>query len=227
MRLNADFDERAAVKAEDAAWTASPEAGVERLMLDRIGDEVARATSLVRYAPGSRFSRHRHEKGEEFLVLRGVFSDETGDFPAGSYVRNPPGSAHAPASADGCTIFVKLRQFHDDDLQQFAVDTGDDALWDEDVLRLHVFGRERITMQNLADGATLPIDAEAGGTELLVIDGALGLEGETFPAWSWLRFPAGDAVTLTATAATRLWVKSGHLDSPGMTAQPGTERYIL
>jgi len=107
MRLNADFRQRVLVHAAELPWVASPVTGVERRMLDRIGEEVARATSLVRYAPGSRFSRHVHGGGEEFLVLEGVFQDEHGDYPAGSYVRNPPHSAHTPASAGGCVIFVK------------------------------------------------------------------------------------------------------------------------
>jgi len=116
MRINADFSRRAAVAGGDADWVHSPESGVDRIMLDRVGDEVARATSIVRYAPGSEFPHHAHAKGEEFLVLDGVFSDETGDFPAGSYLRNPPGSGHAPFSERGCTLFVKLHQFQADDL---------------------------------------------------------------------------------------------------------------
>src|SRR5215469_13150683 len=80
-------------------------------MLDRTGDEVARATSIVRYAPASRFAAHTHDGGEEFLVLEGVFQDEHGDYPAGSYVRNPPTSRHTPGSAPGCMLFVKLWQF--------------------------------------------------------------------------------------------------------------------
>jgi anti-sigma factor ChrR (cupin superfamily) len=111
MKLNADFTKRAVVHAATLDWQASPMAGVERRMLDRIGDEVARATSIVRYAPGSQFSPHVHGGGEEFLVLEGVFQDEHGDFPAGSYVRNPPGSRHTPGSMLGCTMFVKLWQF--------------------------------------------------------------------------------------------------------------------
>src|SRR5271169_6461023 len=85
--------------------------GVHRRMLDRIGDEVARATSIVRYAPASHFSMHIHDGGEEFLVLDGVFQDEHGDYPADSYVRNPPTSRHTPGSATGCTIFVNLCKF--------------------------------------------------------------------------------------------------------------------
>src|SRR5215204_5787315 len=81
MELNADFSQRVVVHAARLPWVSSPMAGVERRMLDRIGDEVARATSIVRYAPGSHFSPHTHGGGEEFFVLEGVFQDEHGDFP--------------------------------------------------------------------------------------------------------------------------------------------------
>jgi quercetin dioxygenase-like cupin family protein len=108
MRVNADFDQRVVSRPEDQHWIASPLAGVDRIMLDRVGGEVARATSIVRYAPGSHFSAHTHGGGEEFVVLDGVFSDEHGDYPAGSYVRNPIGTAHAPHSRDGCTNFLKV-----------------------------------------------------------------------------------------------------------------------
>ena len=124
MNLNADFTKRAVVHAATLDWKASPIPGVERRMLDRIGDEVARATSIVRYAPGSHFSPHVHEGGEEFLVLEGVFQDEHDDFPAGSYVRNPPQSHHTPGFVAGCTIFVKLWQFDLADRAQVLVDTN-------------------------------------------------------------------------------------------------------
>src|SRR5499427_5493167 len=124
MALNADFSQRVAVHAAQLPWVASPIAGVDRRMLDRIGDEVARATSIVRYAPASRFSAHTHGGGEEFLVLDGVFQDEHGDYPAGSYVRNPPTSRHTPGSAPGCVLFVKLWQFDSDDRTPVRIDTA-------------------------------------------------------------------------------------------------------
>src|SRR6516225_11262517 len=123
MELNADFSQRVAVHAARLPWVASPIAGVDRRMLDRIGDEVARATSIVRYAPASHFSAHTHGGGEEFLVLEGVFQDEHGDYPAGSYVRNPPTSRHTPGSASGCVIFVKLWQFDAADRKDVTVNT--------------------------------------------------------------------------------------------------------
>src|SRR6476659_2587269 len=124
MNLNADFTKRATVHAATLDWKASPMPGVERRMLDRIGDEVARATTIVRYAPGSQFSPHTHGGGEEFLVLEGVFQDEHGDYPVGSYVRNPPQSRHTPRSDPGCVLFVKLPQFDPNDRQHVRLDTG-------------------------------------------------------------------------------------------------------
>ena len=112
MELNADFTRNVIVRPADNDWVASPMPGVDRMMLDRIGDEVARATSIVRYAAGSRFSPHTHGGGEEFIVLDGVFEDEHGAFPEGAYIRNPPTSSHTPGSEPGCVIFVELLTTH-------------------------------------------------------------------------------------------------------------------
>jgi len=122
MELNTDFSKRVVVHSDEIEWMPSPMAGVDRRMLDRIGDEVARATSIVRYAPGSHFSPHVHDGGEEFIVLEGVFQDEYGDFPEGSYIRNPPTSSHTPGAADGCVIFVKLWQFDPEDRTPVKID---------------------------------------------------------------------------------------------------------
>lgn len=108
MLINADFSRSAVITPDQYRWVASPKAGVERMMLDRIGEEQARATSIVRYAPGASFPRHTHSGGEEILVLSGTFSDEGGDYPAGWYLRSPPGSSHQPFSGPGSTIFVGL-----------------------------------------------------------------------------------------------------------------------
>ena len=108
--VNTDLSQPAIVHSAEQEWSPSPTAGVDRRFLERDGAEVARASSVVRYAPGSAFPEHTHDMGEEYLVLEGVFSDGDGDFRTGCYVRNPPGSKHAPFTKDGCTIFVKLRQ---------------------------------------------------------------------------------------------------------------------
>ena len=129
MRLNADFDQAVVIRPDNYQWQDSPMPGVERMMLDRIGDEVARATSLVRYAPNTSFTPHQHEGGEEILVLEGVFSDEHGDYPAGSYIRNPIGTSHTPSvGLEGATILVKLHQFDCADRQTLHLDTQS-AAW--------------------------------------------------------------------------------------------------
>jgi len=120
MELNAKFTEHAIIHSDQLEWSASPLPGVDRRMLDRIGGEVARATSIVRYAPGSNFSAHTLTGGEEYIVLEGVFQDEHDDYPEGTYVRNPPTTSHTPRSDTSCTIFVKLWQFDMGDRTQFA-----------------------------------------------------------------------------------------------------------
>src|SRR5580765_2537477 len=97
--VNSDFTQRIVIATDTMPWSPSPQAGVERRLLDRIGGEVARATSLVRYAPAIAFPAHSHALGEGFLVLEGNFADGQGDYRAGTYVRNPPGSMHSPRTA--------------------------------------------------------------------------------------------------------------------------------
>ncbi len=123
MQINADLAQRVVIDQSALSWTPSPVPGIERRMLDRVGDEIARATSIVRYLPGSRFTAHQHELGEEILVLEGQFSDEHGDYPAGTYIKNPPGSSHSPFTEMGCVLLVKLRHLHPDDQQGHIIDT--------------------------------------------------------------------------------------------------------
>ena len=123
MNINADYSKKIVINHHDLPWIQSPESGVERRMLERLGGEVAKATSIVRYQPDSQFQMHTHEFGEEILVLDGIFSDETGNYPAGTYVMNPPGSSHAPFSETGCTLFVKLRHLGLDQVDREVIDT--------------------------------------------------------------------------------------------------------
>ncbi len=214
MELNADFSQRVVVHSEQEPWRPSPMAGVDRRMLDRIGDEVARATSIVRYAPGSAFSAHTHTGGEEFIVLDGVFQDEHGDFPEGTYVRNPPTTSHTPGSEDGCVIFVKLWQFDMDDRTQFRKDmaAGLGAAVDGvAVAELHSDDRESVTYQVIDPDTSFEIEA-SGGIEMLVLSGSLTEGKDELTKGSWLRLPEGMALSARSGAdGARVWMKTGHL----------------
>lgn len=209
MDLNADFSKRVVVHSDHLDWKASPIPGVDRRMLDRIGDEVARATTIVRYAPNSKFSAHTHTGGEEFIVLEGVFQDEHGDYPAGTYVRNPPTTSHTPGSDAGCTIFVKLWQFDLDDRNQFRVNM--DAATKDGRALLHRDERETVTFHRLEPGAPLT-DELVGGGELLVLAGSLNEGGDTLKAGGWLRLPEDASLDARAgPEGAQVWMKTGHL----------------
>ncbi len=217
MEINADFSKRVLVHAADLPWKASPMAGVSRRMLDRIGEEVARATSIVRYEPGSHFSPHVHGGGEEFLVLDGVFEDEHGRFPAGAYIRNPPTSRHTPGSEPGCVLLVKLWQFDLEDRSHVRIDTTKiGAVPDRNrpgvsVTPLFKDSQEDVRIESWEPGAQVPLDA-GGGLELFVLEGGLEEGGTQLGPQSWLRLPpASRSSAIAGPAGARLWIKSGHL----------------
>jgi len=217
MKLNDDFSARVVALAADAAWAPSPMPGVDRRMLDRVGDEVARATSVVRYAAGSRFERHVHDRGEEFLVVEGVFSDESGDYPAGTYVRNPPGSAHAPFSRKGCVIFVKLRQFAPNDLSTVRIDTRTES-WRQGlvpgltVMPLHSHDGIDTALVRWAPNTVFNEHSHPGGEEILVLEGVFRDEAGNYPAGTWLRNPRWSRhAPFTGPEGATIYVKVGHL----------------
>lgn len=216
MELHADLSQRALLDTSSLPWTASPMAGVERRMLDRRGEEVARATSIVRYAPGSRFERHSHGGGEEILVLEGSFSDEQGDYPAGTYLRNPVGSSHAPFSEEGCTLLVKLQQMHPADQQRQVIDTNK-AAWlpglvsGLEVLPLHAFGSEHVALVCWAPGTVFQPHGHPSGEEILVLSGVFQDDQGSYPAGSWLRNPPDSVHRPWSEEGCTIWVKTGHL----------------
>jgi len=217
MKINADLSERVVIETESLEWAPSPAPGVERRMLDRDGAEQGRATSIVRFQPGSDFAAHDHPGGEEFLVLGGVFSDETGDYGPGSYLRNPVGSRHKPSSREGCTIFVKLCQMDPADQTQVQIDTsatpwqpvdGADGI---EIMPLHEFGDENVVLVRLAPGAPAIDHDHPLGEELLVLDGSLTDEHGHYPKGTWIRNPPGSRHAPYTTTGCTLWAKLGHL----------------
>jgi hypothetical protein len=214
MELHSDFSQRILLHTAEMPWQQSPSAGVDRRMLDRIGGEVARATTIVRFAPGHSFSPHTHGGGEEYVVLDGVFQDEHGDYPTGTYVRNPPTSRHTPRSDAGCTILVKLWQFDPGDRNQFSKDMAEGLVsvgGGVQSAELHRDAREVVNYFELDPGAALHVNAP-GGIEVFVLNGSLMESGEGVRQGSWLRLPDGHAFAGAAgDDGAKLWMKTGHL----------------
>lgn len=221
MNVNDDFSKRVLVHSDALAWESSPMPGVERRRLDRVGANDERVTTVVRYAPGSHFSPHTHDTGEEFVVLDGVFQDDYGHWPAGSYVRNPPTSRHQPGSEPGCVIMVKLGQFQADDRTFVHIDTNKiDSVPDRDrdgvrVTPLYKDQYENVRVEHWDAGETIELITE-GGAELFVLNGSLNESGDELVKHSWLRLPlnykAGNKASFQAGAdGAKVWIKTGHL----------------
>lgn len=216
IETNVDFDKTVIIKKGDLDFSATPMVGVHRMMFERRGDEVAkRATSVVKYAPKSYFNSHPHNWGEEFVTLDGIFSDEHGHYPKGTYVRNPVGSVHAPFSDDGCEIFVKLAQLPDEETKEQIVLDTNTAEWDDlgnGAEKLHLWNSEleETNMYRFAAG----YDAQAPQTfdtvsEYFVIEGELTINGVVYGERSWARFAAGEALTLSSTNGAKIYNKLG------------------
>lgn len=216
MRLNADFAQRVVIDSTTLAWADSPVPGIRRRMLDRDGGEVARATSIVEYAPGSQFTPHVHDGGEELLVLEGVFADASGSYGPGTYLRNPPGSSHAPGSPTGCVIFVKLRHFDPEDRERVVLDTRA-AEWHPglvpglSVMPLAQFGTQHTALVRWAPGTRFHPHRHFGGEEILVLDGVFADEHGRYPAGTWIRSPHLSEHRPFSDEGCTLLVKTGHL----------------
>ena len=194
MLVNADFSRRVIVDADSYRWVASPQPGVERVMLERMVGENGRATSIVRYAARSAYPTHRHPGGEEILVLSGVFSEGDQHYPAGWYLRNPPGSCHQPSSHGGTLIFVRLSQMAPGEKDRVRIDTRQPSAWRREsgrqVCPLFSSVGETVSLQRLEPRQALFDDAVAAA-EMLVLSGALSIGGRLYQHGSWMRLPAG------------------------------------
>jgi len=218
MELRTDFARREVVLPGGEAWRWSPMAGGERTMLDRIARPPRRETSIVRHAAGARSGAHSHGGGKEFLVLAGSFHDDDGDYPEGTYVRNPSGTAHTSwAGPDGAVLFVKLYQFTAADTQRVVIDTRA-ALWHQGVvpglavLPLHEHGPEHVALVRWAPSTRFRPHHHWGGEEILVLDGVFEDEHGTYPKGSWLRSPhLSEHNPFTGPDGALIYVKTGHL----------------
>ncbi|WP_290653697.1 cupin domain-containing protein [Idiomarina sp.] len=213
--LNLDFTQRVVINTAEQDWIDSPAAGVRRKQLEREEAERGRATSIVEYKPGASFKTHHHPLGEEILVLEGVFSDENGDYPAGTYLRNPPGSSHAPFSEKGCKLLVKLHQFDADDRNTVRIDTNN-AEWlpgqgGLQVMPLHSHNTEHVALVKWPANEVFKPHRHMGGEEIFVLQGEFCDEHGRYPQGTWLRSPHMSTHHPFVEHETIIWVKTGHL----------------
>jgi anti-sigma factor ChrR (cupin superfamily) len=213
--LNMNFSQKVVIETAGQDWVASPMPGVWRKPLAREDAEQGHATSIVRYDPGSQFSPHDHPKGEEILVLDGVFSDETGDYPAGTYFRNPEGFRHAPFSNEGCLLLVKLHQFQADDTEHIVIDTYSEPFrpgsGNLKVLPLHQHESEQVALVRWPAGEHFQAHTHFGGEEIYVISGEFIDEYGRYPQGTWIRSPHLSKHCPFVEQETLIWVKVGHL----------------
>ena len=213
--LNMDFSQQVVIETAGQDWVASPMPGVWRKPLAREDAEQGHATSIVRYDPGSQFSAHDHPKGEEILVLDGVFSDETGDYPAGTYFRNPEGFRHAPFSNEGCLLLVKLHQFQADDTEHIVIDTYSEPFrpgsGNLKVLPLHQHESEQVALVRWPAGEHFQAHTHFGGEEIYVISGEFIDDYGRYPQGTWIRSPHLSEHFPFVEQETLIWVKVGHL----------------
>jgi anti-sigma factor ChrR (cupin superfamily) len=221
MNLNIDFSKRVVIETSSLDWVPSPNPAVQRKLLERDGGEIARACSMVRYAPRAQFENHTHEKGEEIFVLEGTFADELGEYQAGTYIKNPPGSKHAPYSKDGCVLFVKLRHLLNNDLARVVVSTHS-AQWFQglvpglNVMPLDKFESYHTALVRWAPQTFFNQHRHYGGEEIFVIDGVFEDEHGRYPQHTWIRSPHMSQHQPFSREGCTILVKTGHLDTEYM-----------
>ena len=216
--LNQDFTKRVVINTLIEEWHTSPSSGVERLYLERDNmGEFAKASSIVKFQPGSEFEEHIHDNGEEIFVLDGIFSDQYGDYPKGTYLRNPHNSNHVPFSKDGCKIFVKLRQFKKGDNISIIKNTLNSE-WLQGlvpglkVMPLHEYQTEHAAMVKWDPNTRFNAHKHWGGEEIYVVDGVFYDQFGAYPKGTWIRSPhLSEHQPLTRDEGALIFVKTGHL----------------
>lgn len=216
--LNSNFSIPVAVQTGKLKWQDSPAPGVMRKRLELIGTKNPRLTTLVKFAAGSSFEEHGHDGGEEFLVLDGVFSDASGNYEAGSYVRNPTGTFHAPFTEEGCTILVKLRQFQHLDRKQVSLATYNHSVhWKRfgqpgvAHMELHQFSDEQVSMYRISPECWLATQLYINGVEIFVCEGSISDDHQTYQKGTWLRYPRGSKLKISSPEGARIYLKQPSL----------------
>lgn len=219
ITINGDLSVPVVMDTGAMEWQPSPSGSVWRKRLHLVGPpESGQVTSVVRYEPGSSFPAHPHPDGEEIYVIDGVFSDEHGDWPAGTFLLNPEGFEHAPFSKQGCILFVKLRQYAGAARTHVTRDTTD-VHWqstDHQGVTIKPLYADRsfedtMRLEQWAPGTSRGMQSRAAGAEIFILAGALEDEHGVNREGAWLRLPEGAIHTPSAPEGCTFYIKEGGL----------------
>ena len=217
--INGDLSARVMADTAAMEWAPSPSGTVWRKRVHLVGaPESGQVTSIVRYELDASFPAHDHPGGEEILVLDGVFSDEHGDWPAGTYLLNPEGFRHAPFSKPGCVLFVKLRQFPGAGREHHVIDTNTldwqstdiDGITRKPLYRQAGFA-DVTCLERWAEGAGPGLVTHQQGAEWFILDGEIEDDEGVYGPGSWLRFPVGATHRPRSAKGCTLYLKLGGL----------------
>jgi len=217
--FNATLEQRVSADTRTIEWSPSPSGTVWRKRMHRAGPaDAGQVTSLVRYESGAAFPSHDHPDGEEILVLEGVFSDEHGDWPSGSYLLHPEGFRHAPFSRPGCLLLVKLRQYPGSqrryvccNIEDVPWQAGDLVGVERKCLYQQAGFDDKTWMEQWAPGTTVRERSYPEGAELFVVHGTINDDSGKLGAGCWTRLPRGASYNGHTEDGCTLYIKTGGL----------------
>ena len=211
--INADFNVSVSVETNINEWRVSSITGNKKYF-ERIEKNKLCLTMLAQFPAGRGFKKFGYERGVEFFVISGVFSDSEGDYSAGCYVRNPAGTYHEPFTRNGCTVLFKLGQFQPLDRKRIVIESKKPTVrWlpvgepGVSRLALHHFSEEVINLYRIRSECWLTFKHQKYGLELFVCEGAITVSGKRYETGDWLRYPAGSRVKVSAIGDVCLYVK--------------------
>jgi anti-sigma factor ChrR (cupin superfamily) len=215
--IHSDFSQRIVITPKDYLWQSSLIGGVEQMVLEHAVGDGLRSSSIIRYIKNSILTGRLHGN-QEFYVLEGIYSDESGEHAAGSYLRYPAGVSHTyKIGTEGATLFLKSNQIGKGDLQQVIMDTNV-CQWRQglveglNVISLHEFEGEHVALVKWAPHTQFNTHKHWGGEEIFVLEGIFHDEYGQYSKGSWLRSPhLSQHTPYTEKEGALIYVKVGHL----------------
>lgn len=212
--FNADFSVPVVVETKELIWPVTLTAGIRQKCFEMVERNISRLTTLAQFPVGFTFNKFGHKGGVEFFVLAGVFSDTDGNYSSGYYVRNPMGTYNKPFTNNGCTVLIKLGQFQHLDQKRVVINTRNSeinwrAVGEPGVsrLNLHQFSEEEVNLYQIRSECWVTFNYKTHGLEVFVCQGAIIIKNNHYATCTWLRYPSGSRVRISAIGDVFLYVK--------------------